>query len=451
MLKRGLGLIVCVAVGCGPSGIPKGQDMAMTLDMAPEGFDLSVAGDLGPIDMAIPDDAQRPVLFSQFAADYAKALCLRLAQCGKVDSDPASQAACQETQAFLTGWDQDTEIMKGRMIVNELQCLAAVSAQRCDGSDTGYFSERCFQFLYQPLQANGSACLTSVECANGYCAHVQNDAGNGLQPSGCPGTCVPFKTTSCDQLDSCNLSNAVCISGTCNARGDVGADCSSFPCKVGLYCPTFGTKLCATAAATQTTVGGACDPAQGMSTALPSCAAGLYCKKNAGGTGATCETKIKSGQPCDLTTVDFTGLGAGVNYRNDSPCEDGTVCNQQNGATGTCVPFSAVNQPCGVDPDCKVTLYCDTGSKTCKSKVTDGQGCAGAQQCMAQLPSLPSTCIADNGDAGTFTTCQPWKQFGASCNPGFEDSVCYPAAGTPGTSYCAPGKNGGGACEPKCF
>jgi hypothetical protein len=65
-----------------------------------------------------------------------------------------------------------------------------------------------------------------------------------------------------------------------------------------------------------------------------------------------------------------------------------------------------------------------------------------------------NTCWADNPDAATtsYSTCDPFRTFGASCIPGYQDQLCFPAGGDQfgWTSYCAPTKNGGGSCAPKC-
>src|SRR5438445_5120750 len=104
-------LLVVGVVGCG-HGIPGPTD------------DMSITNDMAVPDMSIPDDAQKLVTFTQFALDYAKALCAHYMTCGMLDA--AQTDACIERNLKHLGWDEDVEIMKGRVSVNELQCLDAI-------------------------------------------------------------------------------------------------------------------------------------------------------------------------------------------------------------------------------------------------------------------------------------------------------------------------------------
>ena len=168
-------------VGCG-HGIPGPSD-----DMG----DMSVTDDMGMPDMVIPDDAQKLVTFTMFALDYAKELCAHYQKCGQLDA--AQLDACIERNIKHLGWDEDVEIMKGRVSVNELQCLDAVKNARCDNSDSAAWTGRCQQFLHVPHQADGATCLAGVECMSGFCKHGGSDGGAAgvMQVTGCLGTCAP--------------------------------------------------------------------------------------------------------------------------------------------------------------------------------------------------------------------------------------------------------------------
>src|SRR4051812_15401667 len=104
-----LALLVVGAIGCG-HGIPgPGDDMST---------DMSIVDDMSvPADLLIPDDAQKLVTFTQFAMDYAKELCAHYLKCGLLDA--AQMDACIERNLPHLGWDEDVEIMKGRVSVNE--------------------------------------------------------------------------------------------------------------------------------------------------------------------------------------------------------------------------------------------------------------------------------------------------------------------------------------------
>jgi hypothetical protein len=430
--------------GCGDDGLPPPHyDMAIS--------DMSA---VPPGDMAIPDDARKFVTFAMFALDYAQALCAHYMTCGILDA--AQLSACIERNIPHSGWDQDIEIMKGRLEINELQCINAVNAARCDNSDENGWLTRCHQFLYTPHQADGATCLSFDECTSGHCQHAGSDGGTGDQPTGCPGTCAPPKNLG----DPCRLAQdcgdtaycPVVATPVCTKRAALGEDCTATPCQYGLLCPSFGTKTCQTPTM-QTAVGGACDPIQGATTPMPACAAGMYCQLQYNGTtaiGGKCQMKIGSGMTCDPNNEGFYGTSG---LKADNQCTDGTYCFQLVGQAGaTCQGLGSANASChrflpNVDT-CKVGFSCDNTDGKCVAWFSDGLTCDVSAHCPSILPGQ-STCIADNADAGTNTTCQQSKNFAAPCAPGFEDSLCAPSDNA-NTSYCAPAGSSG-VCQPKCF
>jgi hypothetical protein len=468
-------LLLCLSsvlvVGCGDHNLPPGQDMA-----APE--DLSgVVQDMPPA-----DDQRQFVSFTMFAQHLAETLCAHALACGQLDA--AQMSACIERNLRGTGWDQDVEIMKGRMEINELQCLDAIKNSRCDLSDVGYWSTRCNQFLYLPHQASGSACLSNDECTTGFCQHGGSDGGMAEQVTGCPGTCAAPKGTgvTCRQTSDC-ASDSYCDrfgTQTCLKSAALNEDCTAKPCQFGLACPTFPATLpkrCVLPA-TQTTLHGACDPFQGASTPTPACGAGMYCQlqytTGAACTGATgdcasppgsycdttagmcqnpsggkCESKIASGANCDPNN---TGSYTFV----DNQCIDGTTCYKlaaqasprcqtQGSLSGACVKLG------GSIDTCKVGLYCNAAPAategTCVTWFADGQTCDTSSHCPSS--SAQNVCIVDNPDAGANTTCEVTRSFGKACTPGFEDSLCA-QSDLPGSTYCAP-TGSSGVCAPKCF
>ena len=475
LMSRWLGLAIVVGtVGCGSQGLPiVSHDMAMKLgDMAADmQLDMAVPDDLGPVDMAIPNDAIKPVSYSAFANDYATALCAHLSQCGKVDSDAASQAACREVNAIHFGRDFDSEIMRGHVVVNELQCLDAISNSRCDGSDTGVIQQKCVTFLFVGKQLADQECLSSEECADGnYCLHSLNDGGTARQVPGCLGKCEPYKATGCDEVDSCNLATAICAGGNCIALPGDGMPClfgAGGACQRGLYCSSFDATPTCRMPMMQMAAGGSCDPAQSQNTTVAPCGpgangAGMYCKfdKSPSPTSASCTPKMPSGGACDKTLY---------NLATDNPCVDGFhcdttasgtsvgVCNPFRTLGGDCTPPNLATSPENSAPDCKVNFYCDGTSKKCTALAADGSGCTISASCLAyqrnNYSSSPYTCLVDNPDAGSFKSCEAYQNFGTSCLPGFQDDICYPAAGFnsgANTSYCAETKNGGGSCAPRC-
>jgi hypothetical protein len=165
-------------IGCHDHGIPMGGD-----DMTAANDDMSVGMDMS----MIPDDFRKDVSYTMFAMDLAQALCAHYLACGQLDA--AQMPQCIERNLRHTGWDQDVEITKGRMSINELQCLAALNSARCDFSDSGAWSTRCLQFLYTGHQQNGQTCIAAAECVSGFCQHAGSDGGMSEQVTGCPGVC----------------------------------------------------------------------------------------------------------------------------------------------------------------------------------------------------------------------------------------------------------------------
>ena len=190
-----LSLLAACAVGCGDHGVPSPDDLAVS-------DDLSVPTDLSGV---VLDDAKHIVTFTMFAKDYADTICAHAMACGQLD--PAQLSACVERNLLHTGWDQDVEIMKGRMQINELQCLDAIKASHCDFSDVGTWSSKCQAFLYNANQADGMPCVSGSECKSGYCQHGGSDAGMPEQPTGCPGVCAAPKPTGapCRFAGDCRL------------------------------------------------------------------------------------------------------------------------------------------------------------------------------------------------------------------------------------------------------
>jgi len=151
--------------------------------------------------------------------------------------------------------------------------------------------------------------------------------------------------------------------------------------------------------------------------------------------------KIAAAADCDPNN---DGSSSFVN----SQCADGTFCAKLGTQTkATCQSFGGANADCAGDSTCKIGFYCNAASK-CTPWVMDGQACTATNQCASETQQ--GVCIADNADAGAATTCQVTKSVGASCIPGFEDSLCEPSD-LPGSTSCVPNGSGGGSCAPKCF
>lgn len=462
-----LGFAIVAVVGCGDTGIKIGNDMSMVVPN-----DMSAIEDMASTDISIPDDARTFVTFAMFALHYAQHVCAHKMSCGQLDA--AQQAACIERVIPHTGWDQDIEIMKGRMMINEAQCLAAVDSSRCDNSDSDAVANKCIRFLYQPNQTDGASCLAGKECTSRRCAHAVPDSGTSFQPTGCAGTCAPPLNIGaacrlgddCGTMAYCHPQNKTCTAlattgQACVAPFSPTADYTKPPCTYGLNCPTFSStpSTCVTPT-TQTTLHGPCDPYQGSITPTPACGPGMFCQLTYNGAtpnGGTCEMKIASGMACDPRnegSFGFQGL------RADNQCADGTYCFQLAGqANATCQALGSASAAChqyfANFDTCKFGLYCNvvpaTSDGTCVPWIADGQPCDTNAHC-ASSGINQAVCIAANADAGTFKTCQVGKNFGATCDPAFENTLCAPSDNSTPTqsAYCAPAGSSG-ICQPACF
>jgi hypothetical protein len=464
-LSIGFGLVLafaCSSIGCGNNPLPPGGDLGQGNDLSAGSGDMSAN-----LDMATDMVGQVLVSYSQYAMDYANTFCAREQQCGKLGNDAASLANCVQRNILALGVDLDTEIAKGRLKLNELQCLQGVSNARCDGSDFGFVRERCGAFLFAGQQNVNDACIDDRECINSQCAHTPVDPDGGtaatpLPPSGCPGTCQPFLSTgaTCTRDSQCNSAVAYCPrnSHMCTPKFQLGNPCQRVlkPCASGLFCSSF-TAVCQTPVS-QMSLGGACDPDQATQTAVPPCAPGLYCQlqyTSGVASGGTCQKKLGAGVTCHST--DVTGFTF-----EDNPCDDGYYCYQTAGVDGS------------GQESCQLPLAagssCDPNANGFLSFCFDGHACAGATPTCQLLspngttcPSLSrgsqvcgsGVCGAANPDAGVTGQCSAIKGFGASCVPGLDDNICVPAefdTSVPpkSQSHCAPSGNGG-TCAPKCF
>ncbi len=113
-------------------------------------------------------------------------------------------------------------------LVNAQQCLADMSAIQCGSNDAAFFVSLyndCSAALVPQLGLGDTGCLTSFDCADGYCGPFTDDMNNVPQQNNGTGTCLPL-----------NLENTPCgdngYSTDCAHEGTLAA---------GLYCgPTGG-------------------------------------------------------------------------------------------------------------------------------------------------------------------------------------------------------------------
>lgn len=403
-----------VFAGCHHDGLPPGGDMPLR--------------DMPMADMAVADmTVSRLVTYTQFLMDFARVQCMQLLACGQLTA--ANMAACIENQTVFSSVDYDVEIVLGHVELDELDCLNATTASRCDGSDRGVIDDACARHLFIAHQATGASCLSFAECATGYCKHTTGDAG--LQPGGCMGTCAPFAAINdpCTLAEDnmCNNNVAFCSGGRCTALSSVGQGCSAsplLPCKPGLYCALSGVSGTCRAPSGQGAAGDACDAFQGLSTTTPSCAVGLFCKlPNMSTYQGICTAKKALGATCDA----FDGYFG-------NPCVDGLIC--EGSPASTCQRYVAENGDCSGGKACEQMLYCDSTNKCVKLKA-DGASCTvGTYQCVAPAYLGGDSCLHQGDAAAGQGTCMPFRKPNDPCMPVVEDQTCSTGYCSPSTSRC---------------
>jgi hypothetical protein len=202
------------------------------------------------------------------------------------------------------------------------QCAAALTAATCAQLDgwIGGLPDTCAA-LVVPTVANGNACYSSIECANGYCTSDLMAA--------CPGACTGFVASGGACTDY-----LVCASGACDGvvcvpdvPGGQGQPCGggSVGCQAGLYC----------------TVGSTCAQrlAAGATCAWhEQCAAGLGCASD-----GTCRAWAGTGADCTTAT-----------------CGEGFYCSLAGGST--CVEWPTQGRSCAEFPMCADGSYCSGGT-----------------------------------------------------------------------------------------
>jgi hypothetical protein len=187
------------------------------------------------------------------------------------------------------------------------------------------------------MPASDGICRTNDDCsAQQYCA-AATMMGSGLWGSGVCETVVPPGT-----MEGAPCGTPVqCAPGLSCSGGPAPARCGTGP-----------------AAA----VGDVCDVLVGYG---PFCAPGLACVPSDDGNTKTCMPLAKLGDPCTAL------LQCGAQYLlSDIVCDQaGTHTCVRRPSTGPC---RIVNSEDTCDP---VTSYCDSGSGTCKPRLSNGAAC----------------------------------------------------------------------------
>lgn len=355
-------------------------------------------------------------LTAMYDAIFARAVACRL----------MSAADSQWVQAYVAEMTarSASAVSAGRMSYSQQQadaCATEVNSQTCAQFDYGTWSgsgtSACATVLAGAV-ANGSSCLESQECANGYCRYAAS----------CPGTCTTYKGLG----ESCGWSAGTCGPGlvcppgsgtTCvaaTAPGSAGQPCSntSPPCTIGNYCSN-GT------CAARVAVGGAC---AGDSYAYNQCVMGALC------VGGFCRAAAIAGESCVVSS-------------SSTNCLSGTYCSS---TSQTCAPDPVLGQDCTQPGHCADDSVCSgTSSRTCVARPTVGQDCTAIGVCewgIACVGDTTRTCVAVPS-AGQDCTAVGYCSDASFCTGGTSKTCVYLAVGQDcsalgsgtGNGYCSDG------------
>lgn len=304
-----------------------------------------------------------PISIEAFRDEYKKAKCEHDVRCGFMPDQAVCLAVETENQALL---QTVADVVFGTVTYDGAAartCVDAIRAQGCEAlAAVAKTVTTACAGVFKGTVAEGGACLVENECV---------------------------ADATCD-LSMCMGSGACCI-GECVKRAApvaVGGDCSTDPCVESAYCETVD---------------------DGM-----------------GNVTATCQARVKNGQPCDSANACEEGLRCDVG--GDGNCyvlsKEGQPCNPnlQNGAClrvdnwcsttdKVCAKLPAPGEPCTDKMECIGYAYCD--GVTCQVRALEGQDCAtdgsgapclGNLQCqmddmlmknVCRLPASAQVCVFD--------------------------------------------------------
>lgn len=286
-----------------------------------------------------------------------------------------------------------------------------------------------------PAQGNGGSCVTTQDCASGFCVDgvCCNSACTGLcqactaaRTGGVDGTCAG-NTQGSDPDNECAV--ATCKTGQCDGTGACQNSTLGAACGSSLAC--LGTLQ-----TNQDTCdgNGSCTD-NGITTCAPYICGGSSCKTSCVNDGdcssgnfctaGVCTGKLSNGQSCSAAS-----------QCNSANCVDGVCCGSStcpscqacnvNGA-GSCAPLSAGTQDTTAPNVCQGSSACD-GTGLCKAG--NGSACGSGATCAtgfcvdnfccnsACSASCDACSIAAGGSAnGTCSVATAGTQGSPSCAP----------------------------------
>ncbi len=161
-----------------------------------EGDATASDGGTGASDAADASDVKTlPPGLVAYPTQNATAFCNSMARCCGVDAGAFDMTSCVSDWS-VSAWelmlpDNVAVFTAGNLTFNSIRgnaCIAALQAWPCDAfgtSENGAIVSACFNVLGGTIPVAGTGCLSSYECANGYC----NAAGTCTALVGLGGAC----------------------------------------------------------------------------------------------------------------------------------------------------------------------------------------------------------------------------------------------------------------------
>lgn len=305
---------------------------------------------------------------SQFAAEYAAALCSSLQPCCSENAVQYDYASCQ------AGWQKAVEnILYGPTSTGDYNpttgtnCVQLVRDAQGAGCQPVPGSLSAARATCQAVFAGnipvGGPCTTAADCApmDGATLTCEVPAGGGEAGTGggelplfAPGVALQGLTVNPEGVAVCTV--AAAAGGTPGASADGGgppctihADAGTDTCATGTYCDPKALTCMAYQAA-----GGGCDPA-----VVGSCQAGNYCAAAGGGAGA-CTAAGPIGTPCTSSAM----------------CDATGYCDTTN--THACVAIGMPTAKCTSGVQCTIGVCDPTTNECLTNAIATTAACTGA-------------------------------------------------------------------------
>ena len=373
--------------------------------------------------------------------------------------------------------------MKGRMEINELQCLDAINNARCDNSDTVAWGGKCLQFLYIAHQADGAACLADVECTSGYLPARRQRRRHPRAGDRLPGTCANPKATgapaastatarrtrrAADLGDGVACTKLAALNEACRSNPSrPSSDPTKLRCQFGLVLPDVPG-------------GGAGDlrgavdadgarrrlrPVPGRRRAdggvrhrhvLPGAVHGRRCVHRAADRlpdviGVVLRHRRRHLHDPSAASARRSCVGRRLRpeqrgrlqlrrqpVRRRHATATSSARRRARPARRSARPTATAMRLGGTISTCKVGFYCDAGDAQVRGLAGDGDGVRRQLRSCAVVPRRARTCASPTTPTpAPAPTCQAAKNFGAACDPGFEDSLCAAVGHTSARRSCA--------------